>query len=119
MNAPVHVTGAFSFCRRPVVALGRYAQAIIAEHIMWQQAPQLIGAFLQLVAFGAGQRGWLNPASVRYLMLNAVGSVLLLADAVRMQAWGFTLLEAAWLMIAALGLARLSRVRDRCRKLWK
>jgi len=74
-----------------------------------QQIPQLFGAALQLMAFGAGQVGWLAAKAAPYLILNVVGSVLLLIDAVGMMAWGFIILESAWLLISLFGLWQAGR----------
>ena len=76
---------------------------------MLDQLPQLLGASMQLVAFAAGQRGWFNTTSLTYLILNLLGSLLLLMDAVQLQAWGFVLLEAVWLLIALAGLITKAR----------
>ena len=75
-----------------------------------QQIPQLIGAALQLTAFGAGQFGWLNARAALYLLLNILGSLLLLIDAIGMMAWGFIILEFAWLLIALVGLWRTRKI---------
>jgi len=76
-----------------------------------QQIPQLIGAALQLAAFGAGQFGWLSAKAAPYLLLNIAGSVLLLIDAIALEAWGFIILEFAWLVIALFGLLQASKKR--------
>ncbi len=76
-----------------------------------QQIPQLIGAALQLAAFGAGQFGWLNGKAAPYLLLNIAGSALLLIDAIALEAWGFIILEFAWLVIALFGLLQASKKR--------
>ncbi|MGV9013131.1 MAG: CBU_0592 family membrane protein [Flavobacteriales bacterium] len=73
------------------------------------QIPQLVGALLQLTAFGAGQFGWLNAKAAPYLLLNIIGSVLLLTDAIGMTAWGFIILESAWLLIALVGFWQIVR----------
>ncbi|MBK6473770.1 MAG: hypothetical protein IPF95_03555 [Flavobacteriales bacterium] len=80
-----------------------------------QQIPQLIGAALQLTAFGAGQFGWLNAKAAPYLLLNILGSLLLLIDAIGMMAWGFIILEFAWLLIALVGLWRTRKIAGRSR----
>ncbi len=67
---------------------------------------QLVGAILILTAFLAGQfRGW-SPSSVRFLLLNLVGSALLAVVALIGRDWGFVLLEGVWAATSAAGLAR-------------
>ena len=55
---------------------------------MLEQAVQLIGAVLVLVAFGAAQAGRVGQRSRGYLMLNALGSATLAADALNGRQWG-------------------------------
>jgi len=72
---------------------------------MLEQGVQLAGAVLILVAFAASQAGRVDQRSAGYLMLNAVGSAALAADALHGQQWGFLLLEGAWAVISVAGLA--------------
>lgn len=65
-----------------------------------EQAIQLSGALLILVAYIAGQRGWLRPDAVSYLVLNLVGATILAADAWWGRQWGFFLLESVWAIIS-------------------
>jgi hypothetical protein len=69
-----------------------------------EQAGQLVGAVLILVAFAGVQTGWLDRRSHWYLLPNLVGSAALAADALRGQQWGFLLLEGAWAIVSLLGL---------------
>ncbi len=70
---------------------------------------QLAGALLILVPFAAVQLGRSSPASISYLTLNLVGSVLLAGLAVHEQQWGFLLLETVWALVSAWGLTRRAR----------
>lgn len=74
------------------------------------QVVQLAGAVCILAAFIAAQRGWMNPHSVTYLVLNLVGSLVLAVIAYESRDWGFLLLEGVWALVSAHGLWRaLSR----------
>jgi hypothetical protein len=74
---------------------------------MLEQIVQLIGAFLVLGGFAGLQLGKFDVRSVRYLLLNAVGSGLLAIVAIHDREWGFILLESVWTMVALLGLMRV------------
>ncbi len=74
---------------------------------MIEQAVQLLGAFMVLGAFAALQFGRLRVDEVRYLLLNAIGSGLLLLVAIHDREWGFILLEATWTGVSAFALVRL------------
>jgi hypothetical protein len=69
-----------------------------------EQAIQLAGAILILVAYVGGQVGWLRPDAARYLVLNLVGSTVLAADAWWGRQWGFFLLEGVWAVVSLGGL---------------
>ncbi|MFY1691362.1 CBU_0592 family membrane protein [Plantactinospora sp. WMMB782] len=73
---------------------------------------EIVGSLLILSAFAAAQTRRLSPHSVRYLLLNIVGSTVLAVIALLHQSWGFLLLEASWAVISAVSLARLLH-RDR------
>ena len=70
---------------------------------------QLVGALLILLPFAAVQLGRSSPASIAYLALNLVGSLLLAGLAVHEQQWGFLLLETVWAIVSAWGLTRRAR----------
>lgn len=71
------------------------------------QIIQIVGSLLVLAAFAAAQRGILNPKSLRYLVLNVVGSGILAVEAVVEQQWGFLVLEGVWAIVSAVGLIGL------------
>jgi hypothetical protein len=75
------------------------------------QAVQIAGAVLILIAFTAAQRGSMSPHSLAYLLLNLVGSLVLTVVAAVEFDLGFLLLEAVWALVSARGLWRLSRGR--------
>jgi hypothetical protein len=70
------------------------------------QAVQLAGAVLILAAFLLSQQHRLETDSATYLALNAVGAGLLAVVAVADRDLGFTLLEATWTVVSAMGLVR-------------
>lgn len=71
-----------------------------------EQAIQLAGAVMVLAAFIGAQIGRMTPQARSYLVLNLVGSVLLLVTAVADGDAGFILLEAVWAAAALYGLVR-------------
>jgi hypothetical protein len=76
------------------------------------QAIQVVGAMLILVAFTAVQLERMRPDSRLYLGLNLVGSVVLAVLAFLGSQWGFVLLESVWAVVSAWGLAAALRQRS-------
>jgi hypothetical protein len=75
------------------------------------QVVQIVGSLLVLAAFVAAQRGWLNPQSRRYLVLNVLGSGALAVEALLEHQWGFLLLEGVWAIVSGVGLVAVLRGR--------
>lgn len=73
------------------------------------QAVQVLGALLILVAFAALQTGHMRPDSHTYVVLNLLGSAVLAALALLEEQWGFLLLEGVWALVSAWSLWRLAR----------
>lgn len=69
------------------------------------QVVQVIGAVAILVAFALAQFGVLSPRAYSYLLLNLLGSAVLAVLAYVEVQWGFLLLEGAWAIVSAWGLA--------------
>ena len=68
---------------------------------------EIAGSLLILGAFAASQFGRLDPHSIRYLVLNIVGSAVLAVIALAHLSWGFLLLEGTWAIVSAVSLGRL------------
>lgn len=67
---------------------------------MVRQLISLAGAFLVLGAYLGYQRGWLDRSDRSYNVMNLVGSALLLWAAILDRSWGFTLLNAVWVVVS-------------------
>jgi hypothetical protein len=80
---------------------------------MFLQLLQLAGAILVLAGFTLAQYRVLDPQSIPYLMLNAVGAAILAALALEERQWGFLLLEGVWTLVSLGGL--IGRLRGRLR----
>lgn len=74
-----------------------------------QMAIQIAGSVLILAGFALAQFGVLDVKSVRYLVLNVVGSAVLAVDAAFGRQWGFLLLEGVWAIVSAAGLIAVLR----------
>jgi hypothetical protein len=73
------------------------------------QLIQVIGSLLVLAGFTLAQRGVLDHKSVRYLILNLIGSSVLSVEAVLERQWGFLLLEGVWAIVSAISLGKVIR----------
>lgn len=73
---------------------------------------QIVGSLLVLAGFALSQRGVLDQKSLRYLILNLVGSAVLTVEAVLEQQWGFLLLEGVWAIVSAFSLVGVLRARN-------
>ena len=76
------------------------------------QLVQIIGSLLVLAGFALAQLGIVDQKSLRYLVLNVVGSTVLAVDAVVERQWGFLLLESVWAVVSAISLMAVLRGRN-------
>jgi hypothetical protein len=74
---------------------------------------QIIGSVGVLTGFILSQLNIVNPKSLSYLLINAIGSGLLAIDAIIESQWGFLLLEGAWAVVSIAGLIRLGLARKK------
>ncbi len=70
-----------------------------------EQVTQIVGATCVLVAYVLAQLRRMDPASARYLLLNAVGSGVLAVVALVDRQWGFVLVEGVWSLVSTWALA--------------
>jgi hypothetical protein len=75
------------------------------------QLVQIVGSLLVLAGFALAQWGILSLKSLRYLLLNTIGSTVLAINAIYEAQWGFLLLEGVWAIVSAISLAVLLRSR--------
>jgi hypothetical protein len=73
------------------------------------QAVQIFGALLILVAFAGAQARRMETDSRLYLLLNLWGSALLTVLAAIEGQLGFLLLEGVWVLVSIWGLNRVLR----------
>ena len=75
---------------------------------MWSsvQLVSVLGSLLVLVAYVAGQFGWLSLKGLVYAFANVVGSGLLAVVAALEAQWGFLLLEGAWASVSLVTVVR-------------
>ena len=74
-----------------------------------EQAVQIAGALLILVAFAASQFAGMSPHSRVYLVLNLIGALILTVVAFEDADWGFFMLESVWALVSLWGLVQASR----------
>ncbi|MEO6827687.1 MAG: hypothetical protein ABI255_03795 [Microbacteriaceae bacterium] len=75
------------------------------------QVVQIVGSLLVLSGFALAQWGLLDQKSLRYLVLNAVGSAVLAVDAFFGRQWGFLLLEGVWAIVSTISFVGVLRGR--------
>ncbi len=79
----------------------------IISQIIVDQIVQIAGSLVVLVGFALAQFGVLDPKSQTYLLLNAIGAVVLAVAAAIGAQWGFLLLEVVWGIVSLAGLVRI------------
>jgi hypothetical protein len=75
------------------------------------QATQILGAVAILVAYALAQFKVLDQRAYSYNLLNLFGALALGVIAYVERLWGFLLLEVAWGLVAAWGLADRARTK--------
>lgn len=81
---------------------------------MTDQGLQITAALLLLVSFGLSQLKLLHVKSLAFLLCNTIGSEVLAMAAWAGHQWGVLVVEGAWSLISAAGLAgTLGAVLDR------
>ncbi|MFN8661213.1 MAG: hypothetical protein U0075_04940 [Thermomicrobiales bacterium] len=80
--------------------------------LLGEQGLEVLGAILILVAYGLAQFRGMNRHGVPFLVLNAVGSVILGGIAAVHAQWGFLLVYAVWAVVALAGLVPSLRSRN-------
>ncbi len=70
---------------------------------------QIAGALLILIPFVLAQFRLLQTNAWQYLVMNAVGSSILCANAFLGAQWGFVLLEGVWALVSLWWLVALAR----------
>lgn len=66
-----------------------------------------IGVFAILVAYAGNLLGLLHVDNITYLLLNALGSLGVLIDAVHQKNWQPVVLNAVWIGLAIFGFVRV------------
>jgi uncharacterized membrane protein YccC len=77
-----------------------------------EQAVQVGGALLILIAFAGLQVGRISAGSRLYLVFNLIGSAILAVLAFIETQWGFVLLETVWAIVSAWALLRVLSGRE-------
>jgi hypothetical protein len=77
-----------------------------------RQLAGFLGALLILIAYAGQQMGWMNPRSVTYNVLNAIGSAILCYIAFHPFQIGFVILESVWTLISIYALLRPRKIAD-------
>ena len=75
------------------------------------EAIQIAGALAILVAYALAQFKVVDQRSYAYLLPNLIGATVLSVIAWVEELWGFFLLEAAWSLVALVGLVERLRTK--------
>jgi len=73
----------------------------------------LIGVAMMLAAYAAAQAHWLDPLKTTSLLMNLVGSSLVMLSLSQRFNLAAFVMELAWAIVAAYGLVRLALRRRR------
>jgi len=79
--------------------------------IGWADGVGLIGVLLMLAAYAAAQIHLLDPVKAPALAMNLAGACMVMLSLTRSFNLSAFLMEAAWALIAAFGLARAALTR--------
>lgn len=77
-----------------------------------EQVLEVVGAILILAAYGLAQFRGMNRHGLPFLLLNMVGSLILVGIAAVHAQWGFLLVNGVWAMVALTGFLPLLRWRS-------
>ena len=72
---------------------------------------QVIGSLLVLAAYVLAQFKVISSTTLRYLVLNVIGSGILGVLAIVTAQWGFALLECVWSVVSLVGVITQLRLR--------
>ena len=73
----------------------------------WADAAGLVGVVIMLAAYAAAQLRRLDPVKAPALVMNLLGASLVMLSLTQSFNLSAFVIEAAWALIAALGLLRL------------
>ena len=68
----------------------------------------LVGVALMLCAYAAAQTHWLDPAKLAALLMNLVGSGLVMLSLAEKFNLAAFMMELSWALVATFGLIRLA-----------
>jgi hypothetical protein len=74
---------------------------------LWLNAGGIVGVALILAAYAGIHFDWFNPKALAALLMNLIGSLLILLSMVRAFNLSAFLMEAAWAGMAIFGLVKL------------
>ena len=80
---------------------------IMSSLDLWLNVGGVIGVAMMLLAYAGIHFDWLDPKKLIPLLMNLIGSSLVLLSMIRAFNLSAFLMEASWALIALYGLARL------------